>query len=110
MGGPFDFFWAYGLTIHTLFALRFSTLDISPNTRPEFHAAFCTLLPLLLPLRNLSLFETACSYSFSTLSIKYPYRSQASAAAAICLKQYHIPLNQFLFFVSLYKKGGTDGV
>jgi hypothetical protein len=38
---------------------------------------------------------------------EYPYRPQASAAAAICLKQYHIPLNQFLSFVSLYIRRGN---
>jgi hypothetical protein len=98
-----------GLTIHTLFPLLFNTLDVSPNTRPEFYAAFAHTIIIIssqsLPFRNCLL---VCSYSFSyTLSIKYPYRPQASAAAAICLKQYHIPLNQFLSFVSLYIRRGN---
>lgn len=105
--GRFLTFGHIGLTIHTLFPLLFSTLDASPNTRPEFTPPLHILL--LLSLRNLSPFSQPFALVFIsyTLSIKYPYRPQASAAAAICLKQYHIPLNPFLSFVSLYIRRGN---
>lgn len=103
----FDF-WAYWLD-YTYFippslqhARRFTKYPAG------IYAAFAHTI-IIISSQSLSPFPQPFALVFIsyTLSIKYPYRPQASAAAAICLKQYHIPLNPFLSFVSLYIRRGN---